>query len=853
LIGADNYESALAFFKSKLSETPFISFDIETSTPPESDEWLAKMKGASEDDSDLGVDVLGSFLVGMAVTFGHNRNYTFYLTVRHNEADGVKNISSMDALVFMDAIGTEKPIIIQNTAFELPVLYQEWSHEWDTGYFRGFVPNVYDTAIMARFVDENIQAGLKFRSKYHLGYVQQTYQETTCITMKPEAWDGKGKIVLPASEANDYHVTVQYKMDELSATHVLGYGSDDTICTSALYNHYRMVMEIEDTWDVFKMYELGTAYVFAKAFVDGFKASLERLREIAEDDEVSYAKAEKVVNKYLTEKDWVGTRPPVYTEITPAVIKEVFEIVMGRPLKTTTRTVSKFPELLKLEDADILAEIVKSGNAKKLTQYAQQHYDCKPILNFDSPAQMKKLLYYTMDLPVRIVNSLTDKQREGNKKLSEAVFKFMKIQKGSKSTPPLTAEELELLKEKAATNDTAFDFALKYDAKGEVKEFIEALRVMKTVNTRRKFYYRKYPVSVHWKTGRIHYNPKQSSQVTGRNGASDPNIAQLSKRGEGVKVRQVVQPHVPGGSVNSIDFSGQELRLMAGQSRDANMMSCYIGDNKKDIHSITAAGAMVTLWGEDKLQEYIEKFGKDLMQDDPDFLYKLFRILYKSEDDEIAKLADDHRKDAKNVNFATQFDAQAAKLAEMLVITLEEAQAFLDAKYAMFPDVEVFKEEVRKQLMATGIVKTMLGRRRHLRHAVLDPNKWERARAGRQGPNYTIQGSAAEQTKLAMSRIWDSGILYNMDIQFIGPVHDELVWSSAPECTYESFEVIHACMCQPYSTLPVPIVGSCSLGPNFGQQIELGDEVDRVAFKEAIQAAVKKNPSLGMTQLLEVL
>lgn len=775
------------------------------------------------------------------------------MPIRHDETDGVKNCTSMQGLVFMDSIGTEKPIIIQNTSFELTVLYNEWAEEWDTGYFHGFVPNAYDTAIMSRYVDENVRAGLKNRSKQLLNYDQESYEHVTTKHMRPEDWDQKGKIVRPASDENGGLMSVQYKMDELSATHVLGYGADDAICTAALYTHYRTVMELEDTWFAFCEYELGTAYTFAKGFVDGFKCSLERLREISADDDAAFEKAEVIVNAYLTEKDWIGTRPPVYAEVTPATIKEVYQIVYGETLDCKARTLSKIAAFLRDKDADILASIVDANSAKKLTEYAQAHYTCAPILNFDSPVQMRKLLYHTLNLPVRIIGSVTDNERENNKDLANAVYKFMKIQKGSKSTGEITPEENELLKKKASTDETTFKFALKYDATGEVKEFLEALQTMKTVNTRRKLYYRKYPVTVHWKDGRIHYNPKQSDQVTGRNGATDPNIGQLAKRGEGVKVREAVVPHERDGIIASIDFSGQELRLMAGQSLDANMMACYIGDKLKDIHSITAAGAMATLWGDEKLAELTERFTGDLDKDHVDYLYDLFRVMYKSDIDEIAKLADDHRKQAKNVNFATQFDAQAAKLAEMLVITLVEAQAFLDAKYAMFPDVEVFKEQVRQSLMDTGYVKTMLGRRRHLRHAVLHENKWERARAGRQGPNYTIQGSAAEQTKLAMSRIWDSGVLFRLNIQFIGPVHDEIVWSSSAEDAWESFTVIHACMCQPYATLPVPIIGSSSLGPNFGQQIECGDYLDREEFRRSVRKAVEKNPKLGLTKLLEVL
>src|SRR5574340_1079742 len=158
------------------------------------------------------------------------------------------------------------------------------------------------------------------------------------------------------------------------------------------------------------------------------------------------------------------------------------------------------------------------------------------------------------------------------------------------------------------------------------------------------------------------------------------------------------------------------------------------------------------------------------------------------------KLADDLRKTAKNVNFGAQYDAMAPKLAETLIIPVPDAQTFLDAKFAMFPRFEEWKEEVKQDLMDKGYVTTCMGARRHLREAVLSDNKWDREKALRQGPNMKIQGSSAEQTKLAMARLWKSGILFKLDMVFFAPIHDELVWSVSVEDCLESIQVVHKAM-----------------------------------------------------------
>ena len=97
------------------------------------------------------------------------------------------------------------------------------------------------------------------------------------------------------------------------------------------------------------------------------------------------------------------------------------------------------------------------------------------------------------------------------------------------------------------------------------------------------------------------------------------------------------------------------------------------------------------------------------------------------------------------MNFGAQYDVQAPKLAETLVIPVADAQTFLDAKFAMFPCFEVEgrgQDEVRPWL-------------RHYVHGGSAPpsgrpcsltTKWDVEKALRQEAELQIQGSSAEQT-----------------------------------------------------------------------------------------------------------
>lgn len=842
LVHAGNYKQAVEWALPLLKSSPYVALDIETATPEESDDWLMARKKLTDADADLGVDVHGSFLVGMSLTFGSNMQYTLYFTVRHVETDKIKNVTSEQVADVVASIPEGTPLQVQNFSFEGPVLLNEWGSD-PADVWGGQLPLVHDTRLMASYVNENISSGLKQSSKHYLGYDQQTFAEVTEITGRRELLPPGGRVIKVEhieAESGDYEVvTIRYKMNELTAEHVLSYGADDTICTAALYNHYRVIMEVEGTWDVFQQVEILPQYLTNKGYVEGVPFDYERMRELAAEDEEAYQKAWTTVRDFLINKGWEGTVCPTYSELTPAAIKEIFQIVTGDELKTAVRTVSKFPALIRKEfdsaGALAIAQYIEDEDLEKLNALVAERFTGEPVLDINSPKKMKSFLYDTVGIPVRIVNKLTQKERENKPDLAKAVSHFNKLRQGSNSVGPLTEEELELLRDKASTDDTAIDSALILDKDLLTEEqtaVLNAFKTMKRCDTRRKMFYAPYENIRHWKDNLIHAENKQCGAATRRYTTSNPNTSQLPKKGEGVKFRECYVAHHPDAVVVSIDFSGQELRLMAGQSLDENMMACFVGEKKKDIHSITASGAMVTKWGEARVGELAQAYGKRL--DTPEDTYDLFVTLRKSDDDEIAKEADDLRKTGKNVNFAAQFDAMAPKLAEMLIIPLEEAQMFLDAKYAMFPLVETWKEEVRDELYETGYVTTMLGARRHLQAEILNENKWIAEKAGRQGPNFKIQGSAAEMTKLSMCRLWERKVYQRYDARFYFPVHDELVSSVHRDHAVEFIREKHAAMTEAYATLPVPIVGSISIGRNFGEQIECGDEFDEVAIRAAL-------------------
>lgn len=881
LIHAGNFAQAYEWAREQILLSPSVSLDVETSTPPESDEWLE----AQGKDGDS-VDVFGSELTSLQLTFGPNKQYTVYLPLNNIEEDDVKNLTLDQIVAFVDLIPRGMYTEAHNAAFELPVCYNAWGKRWESDAdWHGFLRNVIDTRIMSSYVDENRSAGLKGLSKDLLGYDQVTYEAVTTKTLKLADWNGEGKLkarfveqvptgTYETKEATDPDtgeiiqivgaeivkdgdemVTVQLKMNQLTAREVLSYGADDTICTSAVGNYFRIIMELEHTWGVFMEVEQLPAYLTAKGFIDGVDFSLEDMAEMEKDDNKAYDEAWPVLRDYLIKVGFDGTVCPVYDEVTPANVKEVFTLLSGLTLKSLVRKNDKLskvieqfvddwetaPAVVKSDDDGVpdsvvefdetagrnlrlLAAVVHVGDVNALNELVKSNFKGEPTLDLASSKQMARLVYDKMGLPINIINDCTINEKMHAKELAAAVRKFKQIRSGKDLV--MTPEEMVLVRKKAKVDDTAIDYALAFDADviaDDAKAALKCIGTMKKVMTRRSLFYKNYWKVLHWKDGKIHASANQCAAVTRRYSMSNPNLQQLPKKGEGVRFRGCFKPHRRDAVICSIDFSGQELRLAAERSQDKNMLACFIGDNLKDIHSITAANAMKLKWGVAVVRELFASYGADLT-DTPDGQYDLFLRLRKvGKAEPIGKKADDLRKDSKNVNFAAQFGGQAAKLSDTLIMPLADAQLFLDARSAMFPDVDKAAKRAEEECQRLGYATTLMGARRHLRAAITSEDRQAASRAARQAWNMEIQGSAGEMTKLAMARLWKSDFLWKFDVRFIAPIHDELVTSIRRDHLVEAIKIKHACMTQKYASMTVPVLGSISIGKDFAAQIECGD------------------------------
>lgn len=799
LVTSENWESFVPWLLQQIRLRDWYAMDIETSTPVESDDWLAAM---GKPDA---VDTIGSTLTGMSLTLGINMQYTVYISVDHANT---KNVSKAQLFTLLkavhDAPNPPQPVI-HNTMFEGPVLYHEFGEQWKDNGYHGLYPNWLDTKLESSYVDEDSSHGLKNLSKQWFDYDQVDYLTTTTLEGEPGTLKGGRELglftktlvpaVLGAQIMSDttadstaepqYEILVpavtkvverrQYKMRELPATHVFDYACDDTATTSGIHNFCRLFMELENTWDIYKKVEISASYLHAKAFIDGTNISLRKVAELDRDDSADFDQAKQVLDAYLVKNGWEGTVTPVFTEVSTAALKTVFQVVTGNPLETKMRTPAKLVALI-----EAVSPALAKGctNVEDINTLIKANFRANPVLNTGSPLQLQRLFYEVMKLPVRVFNKPTDKMRADGKNIG---------------TPK--------------TDNLAIAYALK-ECDEEQAEVLKAIRIMKMVETRRGLYYAPYPYFVHWKTGRIHSSHNQCATNTRRGSSSTPNFQQLSKnmKVEGFipRVREIIIPHKRKAVIVSLDFKSQEIVLMAEWSQDPGLLALF-GDNPKDMHSITGVGIFNAM-------------------NSMSFSYEEFVAALDSHDSPEYGKVKAARALGKAVNFGSQYRIAAKKLSSMLFVVESEAQVMLDAKAEAFPVAEEWSLSEMKRIREIGTVTTLMGAVRHLTNAVTSSDRIVAGKAERQALSFRIQGSAAEQTKLAEGRVWDEGILEKYDCAYVAPVHDELVFSVLIEDLARFIPEVHGLMTMPYATMKIKVGSSVSIGPSFGQQYELNGD-----------------------------
>jgi DNA polymerase I len=281
------------------------------------------------------------------------------------------------------------------------------------------------------------------------------------------------------------------------------------------------------------------------------------------------------------------------------------------------------------------------------------------------------------------------------------------------------------------------------------------------------------PQLVNPETGRVHTCFNQAVAATGRLSSSDPNLQNIPIRTElGREIRRAFvadRGHV----LISADYSQIELRVLAHLSGDEALVGAFT--RGEDIHDQTA----------------LKVFGPN-------------SGLSKHE----------LRRRAKIINYALLYGKQAFTLAKDIGVSREEAQAFIDAYFAGFPSVRAFIDTLLANARATGVVKTMFGRRRLVPN-INNKNGQVRAAAERETSNMPIQGTAADILKRAMIDVHAAlPAVAGGRARMILTVHDELLFEAPKDAAQETAGAVRELM-QSAVKLSVPLTVDVGIGENW--------------------------------------
>jgi DNA polymerase I-like protein with 3'-5' exonuclease and polymerase domains len=291
--------------------------------------------------------------------------------------------------------------------------------------------------------------------------------------------------------------------------------------------------------------------------------------------------------------------------------------------------------------------------------------------------------------------------------------------------------------------------------------------------------------------GRVHgqFHPQKSDEggaVTGRFSATHPNLQNLPARDKVIKglVRGAFLPE-EGEEWAACDYSQQEPRLtvhyayIAGCKGARKARKQYVENPDMDYHQFMAD---ITGLARDEVKPINLGVGYGMGP---------------------AKLCRSLGLPTKWIE-VTRYDKKTGKeRKETIEVAGDAGQAILDAYHENAPFVRALTDECQRRAKERGYIKTLAGRRCRLNDA--EYGHWTY-----KAMNRLIQGSAADQTKLAMIACWDAGLVP------LVTVHDELGFSVPDRGVARQIaQIMETCV-----ELEVPSKADVELGPSWGQAAE---------------------------------
>lgn len=285
--------------------------------------------------------------------------------------------------------------------------------------------------------------------------------------------------------------------------------------------------------------------------------------------------------------------------------------------------------------------------------------------------------------------------------------------------------------------------------------------------------------------GRI--RPSFGNAKTGRLTCHKPsfqNLPRVSKKHPELNYRSIVRA-MDGCSLLALDYSGQELRLLGIVAKDPVIIGAFL--KGLDLHLLTANRCFNLNLTDRQMTEGTSEFEK------------------------AKKTYEEQRYKAKNgANFPIIYGTTAYGVSWRQGVSVKEAKRWIDSFFELYPNVKSAMDDTKRELQEKGFVTTLFGRRRRFPGYEL-LNEKEKARCLRQAFNCKVQGTAADQVKIAMAKIHQTGY------SIILAVHDEVLIEHPSEHAQEAGKAVQELMENAVSFC-IPFKVDFKIAENYGKQ-----------------------------------
>jgi DNA polymerase-1 len=433
------------------------------------------------------------------------------------------------------------------------------------------------------------------------------------------------------------------------------------------------------------------------------------------------------------------------------------------------------------EDADVTYRLYKKFHKSLKSEKLSNIYEIfeKPLIKILAFMEIEGI-----KVDNKFLNILSSKFEKKIEKIQKEIFKISKKEFNIASPKQLGEIIYNDLKiaglKKTKKGSFATSASVLEDLAFKGHEFAKLVLDWRQLSKLKNTYSDSLPEHLNPNTKRVHTSFLLAATTTGRLASSDPNLQNIPiKTEDGRDIRKAFIAEKDNVLI-SADYNQIEMRILADLADVKELKKAF--KNNEDIHSLTAS--------------------------------QIFNI-------DIKKVDKDQRRKAKAINFGIIYGISQYGLAKQINVSNYEAEEFLNAYFAKFPEIKIYMDNTIKFCRKSGYVNNIFGRRSHF-NSINDKNFNVRNFQERAAINAPIQGSASEIMRLAMIRI-DKKLEEEKSIKskMLLQIHDELIFEVKKNEIKKMMKIIKDEMISvansDYHSFSIPLTVDINSGNNWGE------------------------------------